>query len=40
MTTRNLFYDLPEEIQCIIYEYDSTHRDVMNFCFKDLEQRK
>ena len=33
----NLLYDLPEEIQCIIYEYDSTYRDVMNNCLKELK---
>ena len=36
MPTRNLFYDLPEELQCMIYEYDFTYRDVMKECLKEL----
>ena len=40
MPTRNSFYDLPKELQQVIYEFDPTYRMVMKECFKELEQRK
>ena len=33
----NLFFDLPEELQREIYKFDSTYRDVMNNCLKELK---
>ncbi len=35
----NLFYNLPQEIQQYIYEYDSTYKEYMNNCWKEMYQR-
>ena len=35
----NLFYNLPQEIQQYIYEYDSTYKEYMNNCMKEMYQR-
>ena len=36
MDSRNLFYDLPEEHQQMIYEFDPTYRKGMKQCLKEL----
>ena len=36
MPTRNLFYDLPEELQQVIYEFDPTYRMVMKECLEEI----
>ena len=33
---KNLFYDLPDEIQKLIYEYDDTYREKYNKVLKEL----
>ena len=40
MPTRNLFYDLPKELQEVIYEFDPTYRMVMKECLKEVEKNK
>ena len=34
----NLFFDLPDELQREIYEYDISYRDAITECFRDLKE--
>ena len=35
----NLFYNLPQDLQQYIYEYDATYKECMNNCLKEMCQR-